>query len=105
MSDIEYLESLLAKESIALTKRQACQFIEYYNLLVEWNQKINLTAITEFKEVCLKHFLDSLSLVKMFSSFTSLHSSSSSFFDDDENEEEEEKNAENTRNDDVIQKI
>lgn len=69
MSDIEYLENLLEGERITLTKRQACHFIDYYNLLVEWNQKINLTAITEFKEVCLKHFLDSLSLVKMFSSF------------------------------------
>ena len=37
----------------------------YYELLVEWNEKINLTAITEKKQVYLKHFYDSLTLVKV----------------------------------------
>ncbi|MBO5231566.1 MAG: 16S rRNA (guanine(527)-N(7))-methyltransferase RsmG [Clostridia bacterium] len=37
----------------------------YGNLLLEWNEKINLTAITEPKEVVLKHFIDSLSLLKI----------------------------------------
>ena len=37
----------------------------YYDLLVEWNEKINLTAITEREEVYLKHFYDSLTLVKV----------------------------------------
>ncbi|MBE3591488.1 MAG: 16S rRNA (guanine(527)-N(7))-methyltransferase RsmG [Thermoanaerobacter sp.] len=39
-------------------------FQKYYALLLEWNQKMNLTAITEEKEVVIKHFLDSLSVVK-----------------------------------------
>lgn len=40
------------------------QFIKYYDLLVEWNQKMNLTAITEERDVVIKHFLDSLSVEK-----------------------------------------
>ncbi|MDI3500473.1 MAG: rRNA (guanine527-N7)-methyltransferase [Thermoanaerobacter sp.] len=39
-------------------------FQKYYALLLEWNQKMNLTAITEESEVVIKHFLDSLSVVK-----------------------------------------
>lgn len=38
------------------------QFHKYYELLTEWNEKINLTAITEYDEVVEKHFIDSLSL-------------------------------------------
>ncbi len=63
-----YLTDLFSKIGIKTDKRQVCQFLDYYKLLVEWNEKINLTAITDFEEVCLKHFADSLSLVKMFSS-------------------------------------
>lgn len=51
---------------ISLTEQQIGQFIRYYELLVEWNQKINLTAITEYDEVMKKHFVDSLSLVKVY---------------------------------------
>lgn len=40
------------------------QFIKYYDLLIKWNQKMNLTAITEERDVVIKHFLDSLSVVK-----------------------------------------
>ncbi len=43
-----------------LTTTQAEQFEVYFNLLVEWNEKINLTAITEENEVITKHFIDSL---------------------------------------------
>lgn len=42
-----------------LTDLQADQFVRYYELLVEWNEKMNLTAITEFDEVVIKHFVDS----------------------------------------------
>ena len=38
---------------------------EFYNLLIEWNEKINLTTIIEKKEVYLKHFYDSLTLTKV----------------------------------------
>jgi 16S rRNA (guanine527-N7)-methyltransferase len=45
---------------IELTERQIAQFETYYSELAEWNQKVNLTAITEYEEVQVKHFLDSL---------------------------------------------
>ena len=44
---------------IEITKEQEQQFMTYYELLVEWNSFMNLTAITEFDEVIQKHFLDS----------------------------------------------
>ena len=43
-----------------LSQKQKDQFQRYFELLVEWNEKINLTAITERDEVYLKHFYDSL---------------------------------------------
>jgi 16S rRNA (guanine527-N7)-methyltransferase len=49
---------------ICLNEFQLKQFMRYYALLVEWNSFMNLTAITEYDEVCMKHFLDSLSLCK-----------------------------------------
>lgn len=52
----------LAKIGIDLSDEQMTQFKIYYELLVEWNQKINLTAITELEEVYLKHFYDSITL-------------------------------------------
>ena len=50
----------LAKHGIQLTENQLEQFIIYYENLLEWNKKMNLTAITEKGEVYLKHFFDSL---------------------------------------------
>lgn len=49
---------------IFLTDEQIGQFLRYYELLIEWNEKINLTAITEYQDVMKKHFIDSISLVK-----------------------------------------
>lgn len=51
---------------IQLTEEQIQQFIKYYEMLVEKNKVMNLTAITEFDEVIEKHFLDSLSLIKVY---------------------------------------
>lgn len=53
------------KENIAVTDTQLAQFIRYYELLIEWNEKINLTAITEPADVAIKHFADSLLALKM----------------------------------------
>ena len=50
----------LENQGISLTKQQIQQFQTYFQLLVEWNEKINLTAITEKSEVYLKHFYDSI---------------------------------------------
>lgn len=49
---------------IILSDYQMKQFIDYYELLIEWNSFMNLTSITEFNEVVKKHFVDSLSLVQ-----------------------------------------
>lgn len=56
----ETFYSLLDQQNINLTEQQKFQFERYFELLVEWNQKINLTAITEKEEVYLKHFYDSI---------------------------------------------
>lgn len=55
----------LGELNIVLNDRQLCQFMQYYELLIEWNQIMNLTAITEFDEVLKKHFIDSLTLMKV----------------------------------------
>ena len=54
----------LSKLEIEITPNQLEQFKLYYNLLIEWNKKINLTAITVKEEVYLKHFYDSATLIK-----------------------------------------
>ena len=51
---------------IKLSDIQINQFITYFEMLVEWNQVMNLTAITEYDEVIKKHFVDSLSLIKAY---------------------------------------
>jgi 16S rRNA (guanine527-N7)-methyltransferase len=50
---------------VELTDSQLCQFEQYYRLLVETNKVMNLTAITEPKEVAIKHFYDSLTLARV----------------------------------------
>lgn len=49
---------------IEVTKEKLDKLDKYYELLIEWNKKINLTAITNKEEVYLKHFYDSLTLFK-----------------------------------------
>ena len=56
----------LEELQIELSDNQIQQFIRYYEMLVEKNKVMNLTAITEFDEVIEKHFLDSLSLIKVY---------------------------------------
>lgn len=51
---------------VSLTEKQIEQFVMYYEMLVEWNEMMNLTAITEYDEVMKKHFVDSLSLIKTY---------------------------------------
>lgn len=58
-------KSGLSDLRIELTEKQIDQFLTYYEMLVEKNKVMNLTAITEFDEVIEKHFLDSLSLIKV----------------------------------------
>lgn len=56
----------LKEFNIILDDKRLNQFIRYYELLTEWNKVMNLTAITDFDEVCKKHFIDSLSLIKAY---------------------------------------
>ena len=50
---------------VCLSDHQMKQFFQYYRMLIETNKVMNLTAITELSDVVSKHFLDSLSLVKV----------------------------------------
>ena len=56
--------SELEKLNIKLNDEKLKQLDSYYKLLIEWNNKINLTRITNEKDVYLKHFYDSLTLIK-----------------------------------------
>ena len=60
-----YIIDEMHKLGVSLTEQQSEQLYEYYRLLVEWNSFMNLTGITEFSEVVQKHFVDSLSIVKV----------------------------------------
>lgn len=61
---IEEFEKYSEKMQIKFSEEQYNQFYKYMNLLIEWNKKINLTAIIEPKEIILKHFVDSLTIAK-----------------------------------------
>ncbi len=56
----ETFYNLLSEQNLPLSDQQKKQFERYFELLVEWNEKINLTAITDKEEVYLKHFYDSI---------------------------------------------
>ena len=55
---------LSKKININLNDNQIQKYFEYMNLLIEWNEKINITAITETNDIILKHFIDSLTALK-----------------------------------------
>lgn len=60
--NIEQFIQALKDKGITLTQHQLHQFELYYQTLVEWNEKMNLTAITNKEDVYLKHFYDSLTI-------------------------------------------
>ncbi len=63
MEYIEFKEEInkyLKEINIELEEGKIEKFYKYMNLLIEWNKKINLTAIIEPKEIILKHFIDSI---------------------------------------------
>lgn len=66
---VDLFEKLIREElselSIELSELQLHQFYQYFELLIEWNKVMNLTTITEVEDVVTKHFVDSLSLVKV----------------------------------------
>ncbi|EKU48169.1 16S rRNA (guanine(527)-N(7))-methyltransferase RsmG [Staphylococcus massiliensis] len=57
---VNWLQDHLSKEGIELNETQKSQFEMYFKMLVEWNEKVNLTSITEEHDVYLKHFYDSI---------------------------------------------
>lgn len=57
-------KSFLEKIEIELDEKQIEQFYDYMQLLLKWNEKINLTAITQPQEIIIKHFVDSLTISK-----------------------------------------
>lgn len=57
----DYLVDAAKKYGIILSEKQVIQFDKYFSILLEWNEKINLTAITEPREVAVKHMIDSIS--------------------------------------------
>ena len=59
----DLLQNYIKDYKITLTENQYEQFQKYFELLAEWNKKMNLTAITDESGVALKHFADSLSLL------------------------------------------
>lgn len=58
------IRQVFSKNEIEISQDQIKMFDIFYQLLVEWNKKINLTAITDYEEVVQKHFLDSCLLLK-----------------------------------------
>jgi 16S rRNA (guanine527-N7)-methyltransferase len=57
------LKNAVEEQGIKFTDDMANKFEDYYNLLIEWNKKINLTAITEKEDVYKKHFVDSIKAI------------------------------------------
>lgn len=61
---MEHFKEKMGKKCPELTELQQEQFEKYKDLLLEWNKKINLTAITEEDDIILKHFIDSMTILK-----------------------------------------
>jgi 16S rRNA (guanine527-N7)-methyltransferase len=72
MNTEQFIDMLGAK-GISLSPQQIQQYETYYSTLVEWNEKMNLTAITDKPEVYLKHFYDSITAAFYFDFTKPLH--------------------------------
>ncbi len=65
MIDMQPLIDGCSEMGIELSEKQVSLFSKYLELIIEWNQKFNLTAITEPNEIIVQHFLDSISTLKL----------------------------------------
>lgn len=63
-NSFENFKNQLIEYGLPVDDNKLNQFNRYYDLLIEWNEKMNLTAITEYEDVLMKHFLDSVSIIK-----------------------------------------
>ena len=63
---METLNAGAEKLGLRLSRSQLAQFDTYYRELIDWNKRINLTAITGYEDVQVKHFLDSLTIIPAF---------------------------------------
>ena len=59
MSERDLLRSHFDLRGLSISEEQVNMLFRYYEILVEWNERMNLTSITEFEDVVVKHFLDS----------------------------------------------
>ena len=66
MRNQESLQAGLQELGLQADEKQLNHFDRFYELLIEWNEKMNLTAITDYEEFVKKHLIDSLSLVKIY---------------------------------------
>lgn len=64
--DISLIVNTFKQLNLKLSDKMVNQFLEYYSFLIERNRVMNLTAITDYEDVVLKHFADSLSIVKAY---------------------------------------
>ena len=67
MNKEEFVKEIILKLkeiNININEKIADKFYKYTNMLLEWNEKINLTAITEISDIILKHYIDSLTINK-----------------------------------------
>lgn len=65
-SYFDEFEQILKKSNLEMSEQMVEKFEKYADLLIEWNKKMNLTAITEPREIAVKHFLDSLLTLEAF---------------------------------------
>ena len=68
-----WMKKGLEEDEIFLSEEQMNRFYQYYELLIRWNEVMNLTAITEMEQVVTKHFIDSLSLVKIIGNLADIN--------------------------------
>ncbi|MGI6685420.1 MAG: 16S rRNA (guanine(527)-N(7))-methyltransferase RsmG [Bacillota bacterium] len=61
---LDYLSQGLREIELNISQEQLTQCLKYHDLLLEWNQKINLTSIEDDQEIAIKHFIDSLICLK-----------------------------------------
>ncbi|GAB2537052.1 16S rRNA (guanine(527)-N(7))-methyltransferase RsmG [Gracilibacillus alcaliphilus] len=71
--DLQSFQAHIQAHNIQVTDHQLQQFEQYYQILVEWNEKMNLTAITDKEEVYVKHFYDSITAAFYFDFTNQVH--------------------------------